>query len=180
MPNWISFGEFDVLYERGFIGQIRCRLQFWYGTKCPHCPDRQGQQHRLYPGGWEKCEPCHGLGRLNARGPQIVAAHPVTRVVLTDREPNAWPANGPDNHGWFRGLRHRPHHTPCDEPLSVPEWLWDIMAESRGEKHGQWLDFPTKASAIDALSVALVHWARQAAGLHLPTVPTNHPTLTTP
>ena len=70
-------------WKRGFVWKIECTLAFWVGEPCHWCDDHPGVEPR-----WEMshCPECHGAGRINAHGPQIVAVQPVEEVKITDPE----------------------------------------------------------------------------------------------
>lgn len=155
-------------WRRGFVEFVSCQLADWVGTECDNVYRNNGSKCNkgcLYTGmdGMKviQCGKCHGLGRLNARGPAIVSQQPVARVV-TDRVPQRYPITEPSLYGWFRGLRS--HNR--DELLSIPQFVWDAMKnEPVANVHVNWLDFPSEQAALAALSAALLRWARDAAGL---------------
>lgn len=92
----------------------------------------------------------------------VFERHPVTEVVLTDREPVVH--NHPDGRGWF---------TPAQDvfrtdPLPHPHWL-PTGVTPRGGKHltlsTRHTYFPSRERAVAALSTELVRILRERAGL---------------
>lgn len=78
-------GEADPLrigyvISRGFVHTVRTTMAEWCGSRCERCPP-------IPAGEWGPstvwCPVCHGVRRTPGIGPGIVAAHPVTKVVLT-------------------------------------------------------------------------------------------------
>lgn len=65
--------------RRGFVAEVRCTLAEWCGGECEclNVPNRLDGM----------CRTCDNTGRTTGIGPAVIAAHPVVRVVLTDREP---------------------------------------------------------------------------------------------
>jgi len=112
-----------------------------------------------------------------AHAPTIFAAHPVTGVVLGDREPAqhtiAHPDGPPGNFGWWadpdddRGVLD-------DHPEELPRDVWSLLIGYRPHRgtatHWKW--FPTRDAALSALSLACVAHGRQVAGLSPPPAPT--------
>jgi hypothetical protein len=83
-----------------------------------------------------------------AHAARLFAAHPITRVTLTDRRPDDL------GYGWGWWLDTGEH----DE---VPEVAECFQADPEGMR----LVYPTEADALKALSLACVHYGRQLAGL---------------
>lgn len=69
-PRGLLVGKCEWIYRRGFVEEIHCTLTDWAGLEC-----QEGT----------------GTGRLGGYGPAIVACQPVTRLVLTDLEPEFVP-----------------------------------------------------------------------------------------
>ncbi len=71
------YGHGDVRWAflRGFVGRVECSLAAWCGEEC---------EGHMVGGCYGKiCTTCRGSGRTNPLGPLVVAAAPVTEVVLT-------------------------------------------------------------------------------------------------
>lgn len=74
--NWSLGRSLQGDFRRGFISSLTCSFADWLANherlfwspwqtvECIHCPDKPGRQHNLYPGGWENCESCSGIGRI--------------------------------------------------------------------------------------------------------------------
>lgn len=86
--------------SRGFIDGVECPAADWLThspavawrpgqtDRCVHCPDIPGKEHQNYPGGWERCEPCEGTGRVFR--PLPPTAQPIEEVTLTEWPGNPW------------------------------------------------------------------------------------------
>ena len=127
--------------------------RMWAGCRGPATAHRRGfvDEVRL---------PAAAFTEGFARG--LFSRHPVTRVVLTDREP--WRNYGHAAFSWSgRG-------TPGDSPpqnCRVPEsWLDILDDDPEAEfKSITWVGFTTPESAAAALSRTAVAWGRELAGL---------------
>ncbi len=137
-PSLLIRGDQVVrLYPvRGFVGRVECGWQTWCGEDC-------GCTQGGSPVSRQDCPACEGKGRVNALGPLIVAAAPVTSVVLTDREPTEvdgewlWWA---EDHSALGLL------SPSALPRCLlADWQW---------RHR------TRTAALAALSAAALAWAR--------------------
>lgn len=91
-------------------------------------------------------------------GPVIVACQPVTRVVVTDREP----ADRSSVNGmwyWFRDGRNALGH--WSDGNHLPDLLFRFLTDSASPGTDTiGLPYPTRQAALDALSAACVRWAR--------------------
>jgi uncharacterized protein (TIGR02996 family) len=74
-------------------------------------------------------------------GKELVAAHPLEKVTLADREP------AQSSREWF-------WTTGTNEPWQLPEPIWERLHRPL---HGH----PSRETALDALSLACLAWARQ-------------------
>ena len=99
---------------------------------------------------------------------ELFSRHPVTRVVLTDREPDPYTRrNDPDrvvSFDWWDW------DDDGDEPDRLPSPLFRVMCELFPQHHphlDEWCEFPTRAAAVDALSATCVNWGRSLAELPL-------------
>lgn len=165
----------EVKFRRGFVEVVRCRLADWIGEECQHCRGRgelfmnRTGQRIVQREDMEACLTCHGTGRLNAHGPEIVRACPVRVVEVTDRRP--WNRG---NHRW--GWTDDPRDFP-EVPWYIPHFLWafgwpgttwptlpaDGQVHSPGQLHspGQFMRrvwYGSEAAANAALSEALIAW----------------------
>ncbi len=98
-----------------------------------HCPEGE-------------CPECAGTGRAPGIVAAVFAAHPVTRVVVADLEPDLSPEAG---YVWWRS--------------DLPDGVYDLLPASLGEKHGAAyvLEPNSRDAALDALSAALLAWAKR-------------------
>lgn len=91
------------------------------------------------------------LAAFLAHTPAIFAAHPVTAVRLTDREPHQH-----DREIWaFLG--------PPPSPNGLPADLYDCLVGPYGSDSYRW--YATSDAALSALSAACLSFGRSAAGL---------------
>jgi uncharacterized protein (TIGR02996 family) len=91
-------------------------------------------------------------------GPALVRAHPITRVDLSDREPGSYRSRDPFAFSWWV-----PSYGPGDNgrhqiPFEMAKFLGDVVSLGGGGSMG--IRFAGKAEAVDALSDALIAWAR--------------------
>ena len=145
-------------FNRGFVDSIKCRHDDWVGTACERCGNRPIGRIGHSSGPLGKCRTCHGLGRVNAHGIEIVRQQPVTLVRFTDREP--WAANGLGGWYWFT---ERLHQAPrATEGLAY--CLLNSMTPD-GEDGISSRRFDSPEAAHAASSDAAVSLARAKAGL---------------
>ena len=85
-----SSWQWQCEWRRGFVASVSCSLSDWCGEPCESCGGRgESPTYRyktLSSVGGDACPDCHGTGRINAHGPQIVAVQPVEEVRITDPE----------------------------------------------------------------------------------------------
>lgn len=147
-------------FERGLVTRVWCRLSDWIGGECIHCIHWETSRP-----GHPDCRQCSGTGRTPAHGPRLVAEHPVTRVVITDREPwhNDRGSNPntivpeelrlPDVWVWFR---QHPTDRPDDRHRLPPE-VWEFIQPN---PHAVTAGFDASEAATSALSQACLAWAK--------------------
>lgn len=139
-----------AVVRNGFVEDIRCPLEWWTGGECD-CDDG-------YTGTPRDCPRCHGTGRTPGHGPEVVSRHPVTRVVATpdpiwQRTDGKWVA------GVGRWLGAVVGTDPSETPL--PDDVWQAFSDT-----DKGWPYPSREAAVEALSRALVDWAREQAGLN--------------
>ncbi len=143
-----------VWFNRGFPAEVHCTLAEWCGGECGRCDgaDRTANRPNLY-----RCRECGAWGRNPGIGPAVVAAHPVERVVLTDRL--AYPTRPDDKVAWFPpdvpgGYEAHTHRLPEDLFLRLEGF------DSRGAAESQVRWYNSRSNADAALSLAALSWAR--------------------
>lgn len=147
-----------VLIQRGLPSVVRCTLAEWMGDVCKNCwgegwRANHGSDHPIIDA--ITCPTCHGSGRTPGIGPRLAQAWPVVEV-RTEKVPQAYPAEKPDEYGWC-------HRRP-NEPFNIPQEIWELLeGGTRDGQHDAWIDYPTEPAARAALSAALIRWARSQA-----------------
>ncbi len=154
--TWPSVSRTDVKWTRGFIAEVRCRLDWWVGEQCGSCGSSgafRGYNQSANPG---ECPACSGVGRVNAHGPQVLAEHPVEQIMATGVSPfhSAHGEFGFDRWAFVTGngggdpqLRHL-----------IPDIVWDVM-DGRRDGRGARL-YESHQSAIDDVGVGMIRWAK--------------------
>jgi uncharacterized protein (TIGR02996 family) len=145
------------IISRGFVDSVTCDLRTWCGGECDRCGG-SGQRERRRgagPGGaspmYDDCPDCRGTGRVVGIGPAVVRAHPVRRVVLTDREPRQTDSGMYWYWCWENEFTRGGNDVIPDDVINC--------GLQRG---GVTVYYPTRAAALDALSAALLAWAKSA------------------
>lgn len=131
--------------RRGFIDEVMCTLADWCGGECGCCGGT-GIDERD-----EVCSPCSGTGHSLVLSHGIVAVHPVQRVVVTGIEPVRDRGGG-----WFW-----PAGRSVEHPNPLPPEIWRMPQITEGEPGREVArSFATRDAAFDALSPALIAWAK--------------------
>ncbi len=137
-------------WERGFVAEVRCTLADWIGAECHECRGQRvvaGVVRAGATGGALRiCPTCDGIGRTPGIGPAVVAAHPVERVVLTDRQPSE---RRPGKWGYY---------VVATRPNVLVNAYWLPTAFKGSGVDGKLFDAPDLATA--ALSVVALAWAK--------------------
>jgi uncharacterized protein (TIGR02996 family) len=140
--------------HRGFIAEVRCTLAEWCGGVCGRCRGDDGSGGGV---DWvHDCPACSGTGRTAGIGPRVVAAHPVERVVLSDREPVHIGSNEGERFWMWLGDDTPPMPFGDVDGLAahrIPRAVLDCGLITDYEK-------PTREAATDALSATLIAWSR--------------------
>ncbi len=97
-----------------------------------------------------------------AHAATLFAAHPITSVTLTDREPASGGTVTGSNHGWWRATLAIIEADGQDRDL-IPARLWEFISSTIAPSF--WKCFPTRSLALSALSLACVNYGRQLADL---------------
>lgn len=173
MGHGIDDAEFELphtgmrfIFARGFVSEIHAPLAVLMGGVCPGC---EGRGVQILDGHSGPCPDCatpqqfcrweRGSGRTPGILKDLFSQHPITRVVVTDREPLNNRGIGsyfnqqdpPSAYLWLKGSR-----ATSSLPWEIPDELW--CESLSGE-------FDSEEAALDALSYAVVTHGRALAGL---------------
>jgi uncharacterized protein (TIGR02996 family) len=153
----------NATYRRGFVAEIRLTAAAFLGEVCERCfafgnrrvinnPNpRHGSSAIVI------CPDCDGTGRTPGLAGPLFAAHPITKVVLTNKSPEETPSGW----SWF-------DHGFADDSATITPDLFRHLSDTDGAQPGLLsarMTFATREAALDALSVALVAYGRRAAML---------------
>ncbi len=163
----------QVVVSGGFIQEVRCPPDWWVGGACGRCQGTGYDRRDLRLG--SDCPDCHDTGRTPGHGTAVVARHPVTKVVVTDREPHETGVSlGGDAYGW---LWWRENEIDEVTERQLPSEVFakliggelghytDVAGDTSEEECIPYRSYPTREAAVEALSRALVDLARDKAGL---------------
>jgi uncharacterized protein (TIGR02996 family) len=145
-------------FRRGFVAQVACDLRTFLGGPCravgPHHGDpcRGGRIQSPNAQFTQDCRRCKGTGRTTGIAAGL-ATQPVTRVVLTDREPSDYTPAG-DWYGWWCSEEPGP-------PDNLPEELWDRLPGAT--QVGLWKMHESEDAAVAALALAAANHVRSLA-----------------
>jgi uncharacterized protein (TIGR02996 family) len=120
-----------LVVERGFVSEVRLPAAAFLG------------------GVYER--------RITGLAGDLFAAHPITKVVLTNKSPEETPSGW----SWF-------DHGFADDSATITPDLFRHLSDTDGAQPGLLsarMTFATREAALDALSVALVAYGRRAAML---------------
>ena len=108
------------------------------------------------------CEVRCSLDQWLQHGPAVVAAHPVERVEVTDREPSGSAGDEGQRFGWWnagdRGYNPNDPLAPAGLLRAVWELLDGYHVFAGPPNVIKW--YPTREAAMNALSAALIGWAK--------------------
>jgi len=170
----------EVVHDQyGVPLRVRCTMATWCGPlKCSLCKGDGHHRLKVQDGLWMRneiggtCRPCNGTGQVEGIAAAVCGAWPITGVEFSEVKPN-----GPPFGTWQL----------WDEPATVrgmpdngdiQEVLFDLIAEGERSASYRFIDFPTEAAALAALSHAALAYGRRAAGL--PDLPFVAPATVTP
>jgi hypothetical protein len=131
-----------MVFRRGFIEEVHCRLVDWWGERC-RCQDAVLSRDAEVDGGG--CTTCNGTGCIGGYGPSIVAQQPILSVRLTELP--TW------------------HELPDDIKTSEIQAAYETEINAilgRRPIHNQ------EQAIRTTLSNALITWARREADPPLP------------
>ena len=146
--------DVTLVFRRGFADEVRLGLAAFLGGECVVC----GGSGRTGGPVSDDCLGCTGRDdyiRTTGLAAAIFAAHPVTRVVPTDKRPTGVEGVG---YMWLYDGPSRP-----GDPATLPR---DLMVPPVVSREGGFpCRFDTPEAATDALSVVLMGIGRESAGL---------------
>lgn len=154
--------------RRGFVDELRLPLAAFLGAECGRCYGTGNNSGRNPPARHDsQCPTCHGTALPGLDLAAVFGAHPVSRVVLTDREPMPETGGGRGWHWTWETNLHLP--TAMVTRAGLPRGLMrsPIVSASSGIARL----FPTRDAADRALSDALVALGRDAAARRAATRP---------
>ena len=173
-PAWTPPRVAACVWSRGLAHEVRLTLAQFVGGPCVGCDVGPGvRRYATHGGDWTEgeCNECRGTGRVVGCAEAMFREHPVTRVVLADREPMLG-VRGRDAGGspveafaWVvEGVVTGPSTGVWPEN-TVPAALADVLPGGTGVV-GRDFVYPTRQAALDALfNVAAVQYGRRLAGL---------------
>lgn len=135
-------------FRRGFVGAVSLDCAAFMGGPCRRCRGRG-----VISTGRE-CGDCGTDGTRPGLAAALFAAHPITAVRLTDREPHDYglPEDG-RRFGWLSEHEHGAGRA------GLPRTLLVALAEVRGEAARR---YPTADAALAALSTGCIRFGRAA------------------
>lgn len=169
---------FDLTIRRGFAADFRGPLIAWCGGPCNRCAG-DGLAHgadRAFE--WSasvnygKCVTCQGIGKLDAKGPALVRAHPIEVAAALDKISGDYAGGTGDRAGywWEPGIEYvHPHQIPfpvAEAGVRCGAWRYEfhgglmVCVPPTGRLRDKGWD--TAADAHTALSAALIESARGA------------------
>lgn len=143
--------DVQLTFRDGFVSDVYCPLAWWAGGECGRC--RMGVGNAPAQAPYSICPACRGTGRIPAHGRDVIAAHPITRVVITDRSPHLVEYPTPSANFWRWWSFVVPQDAPTRyQSAMLPPDVYELLRE----KH----PFATSQSAADALSESLIAHAK--------------------
>lgn len=133
-------------FRRGFVAEVRGTLAALIGTDCDRC---EATGMRTPPPESRPCRSCRGTGHTTGVLPALVRREPVERAEVTDREPYH---NG-GGYCWYDESRPLPQ--TGSHWANLPTELFRRLT-----RRPRWVPYPTPGAARDALSAALLAWAK--------------------
>ena len=154
------FGEGKVFFRRGFPDEIHTTLREWVGlNECRSCGSLSRE---LGVTAMDICVFCHGTGRIPGIAGRVCGQWPVTKVVLTDREP----MDGDNGHTTWHLVRNdETSYFDFELPPSIFHKLRGPKKLNRFSKSIGLIEYPSRKRADIALSAAAIRYGRRLAGL---------------
>jgi uncharacterized protein (TIGR02996 family) len=156
----------QVKVRRGFVAEIRCTLADFIGEQCYQCGGC-GLATLDHSDDGFHCSVCNGTGTFPGLSRTLFGTHPITQVVLTGREP--WNATGlvhlvGDTQTW-RWLLQNPDRKVSAHRDQIPVQICNHMIKLADREGLSYLQFSSRESAQQALSLAAVNYGRSLHGL---------------
>lgn len=170
-PSWPV-----IIFRRGFPDELRCDLRTFVGGECENC----GGTGRVDGDRYEQSEPCPdcggeygpsdednpsgvepGTGRTPGLARELFRLHPITRVVLTDREPRRVSDSLSTGWTWSREWSR-----PRMLQATVPDLIRQDLSRAKCQRLPRdFMRWDSREDAIEAASDALVDHGRVLAGI---------------
>ena len=164
----------DFTWSRGFVSEVTLTLAQFVGGTCKGCDVGPGvRRYATHGGDWTEgdCNECRGTGRVAGCAEALFRSQPVTRVVLSDREPMLGSRGRNAAGSLIQAFAWVVEGVPTGQPTGVrpentiPCALADVLPGGAGVV-GRDFVYPTSQAATDALfNVAAVAYGRRLAGL---------------
>ncbi len=171
--GWTDDSTPVLLFDRGFVAEVRCEMATWRGGDCENCG---GRGHFQTSGSYAECPRClgpngKGSGTTPGIGGQVMARWPVECVRVTDREPEpqlVWLSHADEPRVTYYGWCVDPLGEPLDHytPAELTAVVWDALDGRPHQLDGtpyRWKLWATPADAHVALSAFLIAEAKKAA-----------------
>jgi uncharacterized protein (TIGR02996 family) len=158
-------GRVQQLFRRGFVAEILCTLAEFIGEQCYQCGGC-GLATLDHSDDGFHCSVCNGTGTFPGLARTLFGTHPITQVVLTDREPLEF-----EGRWLWHNADHRLTSSEYDgdtRPAVIfadhlPAVIFDRLtgfAKRNGKVTEMVKNYPTRESTMQALSLAAVNYAR--------------------
>ena len=154
-----------AVVRRGFVDEVLLTAAAFLGGPCELCAELSENTIARNTAAGIYCSMCKGEGTTPGRAAAIFAAHPVTKVVLTDKSPQYTGSHTGirGDWAWFRADIYAPEESNLPGEVF---WLLDgYLPDRLPNEGGHWRDYPSEKTANDALSRALVKLGRKLANL---------------
>lgn len=141
-----------IVYYRGFPSEVAITCEDFADRSC-RCRRPAGRPAAA-------CETCKGTG-IVTRSARDLCAHPLTRIILTNKDPYHFSGGAGDGYRWnFELLGSGYLVQPDDLPVEI--WrLLDPMFNAAIDDIDLYGSYPTRQKAQDALSAACIAYGNQ-------------------
>lgn len=143
-----SYPQVELIH-RGFPCQIKLTCDEFIGIECKACRGRGVVVTTLSDGIYQECKNCNGEGKVGDVAKSLFQLFPITRVVLTDKDPV--------------GL-HYVDELACGRKRShtIPREIFELIESSESDGFAS---FRSVSDAANQLSSACVKFGRRKAGI---------------